>query len=443
MLQLPPCLSGLLEGDMHVIPVILTILLSSFSTAVMGYISMATPIGPWIAPTVVLIALLCLKLIAYKNQQESIALITAGSSVGGILATACGFSYPALYFLDPDLFNGWLADPFYFIGILSSLAFVSGAFGVIGANLFETPLIIEQKLSFPIGQLVYKMITAGNQIKKSVELMIGFASTAVFCALQDGISVIYPVIPRTIALLSPMKLGLLAIPRFNFDLWPMLWAIGFVTGHVIAIPLAVGAFLKIGIVDPINGAWFSHLSSVEFVLAFCSGMVLYGAIISFVSFPKMLMGGIQWIRANGFEFSTPKARTKNELIRYSSWVGTIVLGSVFLWHLNFSVPAMVFLYAGAFACMYQVAIIAGKIGLAPLGRFATFVMVPAMLLFGLDMTQIVVVATFVEISSGVAADLLFGKKMAHLLSIDRRVVAAYQVLGLVVSSIMVGIVFIG
>ncbi len=428
---------------MQFVPICLTIFFSCFSTAIMSYISMATPIGPWIAPTVVLAALLLLKIIAYKHQSEVLGLIVAGSSVGGIVATASGFSYPTLYFLDPVLFAHWMAHPLYFVTILSALAFIAGAFGIIAANLFEYSLIVEQELSFPIGQLVYKMITAGNQVKKAIELMIGFVGTAFFCLFQDGFGFIPALIPRTFALIHTTSIGIVVIPRITFDLWPILWAIGFVTGHVIALPLAVGALLKIGLIDPIHVTWFSSLSSIEFVLAFCSGMVLYGAIISFITLPTLLKGGIAWFAQKKFSLSgsRPKVQSRNSIIMGLSWIATIGIGMIYLHYFHFSLLSMLFLYVTSFACMYQVAIIAGKFGLAPLGRFATFVMVPAMLFFQLDFVQIVLVATFVEICSGVIADILFGRKMAHLMRLDRRMVCLYQIIGLIVSSCAVGIIF--
>jgi hypothetical protein len=68
-------------------------------------------------------------------------------------------------------------------------------------------------------------------------------------------------------------------------------------------------------------------------------------------------------------------------------------------------------------------------------------MVPAMLLFQLNNVQIVLVATFIEISCGVVADVLFGRKMAYLMKLDRRMICLFQVAGLVCSSLLVGIVF--
>ena len=427
---------------MRILPFTLTLLFGCFSTAVMSYISMATPIGPWIAPTIVLAALLFLKLISYKKQSQALAYIVAGGSIGGIVATACGFSYPTLYFLDPELYQCWLGHPIYFASVLSSLAFIGGAFGILGANLFEKSLIVEQKLSFPIGQLVYKMIAAGNQLKKAIELMIGFIGTAFFCMFQDGLKFIPALIPRTIPILYHTKISIFSIPTLSFDLWPMLWAIGFVTGHVIAIPLGVGALLKLALVNPVHTVWFTQLSAIEFILAFCSGMVLYGAMMSFSSLPQLLKGGITWIQANKFFFKKQKIQSSNDIIHFASWVVTIGCGSVFFWYFQFSLVSMIFLYLAAFACMYQVAFIAGKFGLAPLGRFATFVMVPAMLLFRLNIPQIVIVATFVEISCGVTADVLFSRKMGHLMQLDRRIICFYQIVGLIVSSLTVGVVFL-
>jgi len=417
------------------------IILSTFATSVMSYISMATPIGPWIAPTVVLIAMLFYKLTQSANQSESIAFITIASSIGGILATACGFSYPTLYFLDPDLFQSWLSEPFYFCAVLSSLALVAGAFGLLIAHLFEHRLIVEEQLAFPIGQLVYKMIAAGDQIKKAYELMAGFVLTAFFCLLQDGIMQLNGFIPKAITLVPALTWRMVSLPFIRFDLWPMLWAIGFVTGHVIAVPLAVGALAKLFLVDPAHVLWFGHLSAIEFSMAFCSGIVLYGLLMSFIMVPRMLLDGAKWLQKNGLYAvgSSKGYATDSSLIAAAGFV--FAGGGLFLHYFSFSFASIAFLFIGSFACVYQIMVIAGKIGLAPLGRFATFVMIPAMLLFGLDTAQTVFVATFVEICGGVAADVLFGRKIAQLMQLDRKKVVGYQIFGLVMSSIVVGIVF--
>jgi len=92
-------------------------------------------------------------------------------------------------------------------------------------------------------------------------------------------------------------------------------------------------------------------------------------------------------------------------------------------------------------CAYQIALIAGKIGLAFMGRFATFVMVPALFLFGLNALQLVVVTTFVGAAGGVATDVLFGRKLAQLANIAPKKIKIYQYLGLVISCLSLGLIF--
>lgn len=419
---------------------LLAIILSIFSTTVMSYISMATPIGPWIAPTVVLVAMLFLKLMRVTKQVQPLSLIAVAGSVGGIVATAAGFSFPTLYFLVPDLFSDWVSRPLYFVAVMTSLSFVAGFLGIVAADILEDRFIDRDQLAFPIGQLVYRMISASKQIRKAYELLLGFVSATIFSLFQDGWGRMAGFVPTTITVLPAFNISLLSVPLIRFDIWPMLWAIGFITGHVIAVPLAVGAIAKIIIVDPLHMLWFKGLSSVEFVLAFCSGMVLYGALLSFTALPSMLMGSLQWMRQRGIHAWKGHA-TSFRMPLLVEGMSAMLLGAVFLTYFQFSIVAILFLYVASFACIYQISIIAGKIGLAPVGRFATFVMVPAMLLFGLNEVQIVIVATFVEISCGVAADILFGRKMARLADIERSLIRWYQYGGLLVSSLVIGMVF--
>ena len=113
----------------------------------------------------------------------------------------------------------------------------------------------------------------------------------------------------------------------------------------------------------------------------------------------------------------------------------------FLTYFGFSFIEQLYLIIFTFVCTYQITLIAGKIGMAQLGRFATFVMVPALFLFGVDAVKATIIATFVEISGGVATDVLFGKKMGHLAAIPKTQLKRFQLLGLVVSSLSVGIIF--
>jgi OPT oligopeptide transporter protein len=427
---------------MFTIPAIIGALLSIFSTAVMSYIAMATPIGPWIAPTLVLIGALLFKIAFQTIKTAPLAYAVCAGSIGGILATALGFSFPTLYFLEPALFNAWMGSPLYFMVIVGALSGVAGWLGIWIANVSEHKLLVTEQLAFPIGQLVYKMITAITQhMRKAYELMFGFVSTAFFCVLQDGIGVVKSYIPQSIALLPAACVGFISVPAIRFDLMPFVWAVGFLTGHVIALPLLVGAVSRIVILDPLHRLpVFAHLSSVEFVLAFCSGLVLIGTLTSFMNLPRSLYTGFK----KAFERSSTQSLLSDTGMTMSLVIEFICLLCAyiaFFSYFKFSIVSQCFILITTMLCAYQMAAIAGKIGMALLGRFATFVMIPGIILFGFDSMQAVLVATFVEVCGGVATDTLFGRKMAQSASISTQRMAYFQYFGLCVSCITVGIVF--
>jgi len=377
-----------------------------------------------------------------SRASEDIALVTTAGSVGGIVATACAFSFPTLYFLDPNLFNAWMAQPFYFASVLAALTISAGGFGLWIANVLENKFIVQEELAFPIGQLAHKMIAAQHQVRKAYELMAGFASTVLFCLLQDGFGVFKGFIPKSLILVQPIVYGILRIPLIRLDLWPMLWAIGFVTGHVIALPLAVGVLSKIFVIGPLNYGFFPEISRIEFILAFCSGMVVSGALFGFIKTPQVLWKAIKKLFSSNK--SSQATSRKGYILRGTSFIEIALLAFVligFLTYFEFSPLAQLYLIVFTFMCTHEIASQAGKIGLARLGAFATFVMVPAMLMFKLSVVQIVLIATFVEICGGVAADILFGRKLGRLANIPRAKVKAYQYLGLVVSALCIGAVF--
>jgi hypothetical protein len=416
--------------------VAMAIIFSLFSTTVMSYIAMATPIGPWIGPTLVLLGIPIFKVVLRQYTERSLALSVLSGSVGGIIATALGFSFPTLYFLDPVLFNTWMANPWYFCSFLAIFVIVAGLCALWMTDCFEEKLLHQQKLPFPIGQLMHSMIIAQKEIKRSYELLYGICSTALFCFLQDGLWSFKGIIPKSITLISRTTYGGFVFPTIAFDLWPMLWAIGFITGHVIAIPLAIGALTQIVLVSPVHAHFFSFLSSVEFTLAFCSGMVLSGAFFGFLGLPAMIG---KFLRGKSKAISDiPFASLSNTVpLLVVALAGTII----FLTYLKFSLLAQLFLLASTLLWTYQTAFVAGKLGLATLGRYATFVMIPAMLLFKLNYVQIVIVATFVELVGGMTVDLLFGRRLARLAHIDSATVRRFQGVGIFIAALCSGVVF--
>jgi hypothetical protein len=424
---------------MNLFSFIVTLTLVLFSTGVMSFISMATPIGPWIQPTVVLISIMIFS-IFYRNNHHNIALTVIGSSIGGILATALGFSFPTLYFLDAPFFNNLMQNPVEFSLTICFLALTAGLLAFFITELFEDKFIIEQKLAFPIGQLVHTMISAQNQFTQALYLAVGFITTFIFCMLQDGIWKIKSYIPKIVNIINPINIGIIHIPAIQLEMFPIYWAIGYITGGLITVPLILGACSKIFIVDVINNLFFSEISSVSFILAFCSGMVLCGALVGITDVPKLFKNFIKELRNKNTENEISYKSKMFEKINIFM-ISIILLNIAFFSYFKFSPLLQVYLIVFTSICAFQIASIAGKIGLAQLGRFATFVMVPAMFLFKLTFLQITMIATFVEICGGVTADLLFGRKVAHLSGICSKRVKKYQLVGIVFSAIAAGIIF--
>lgn len=459
----------------------------------MSYIALAASIGPWIETTLVLCSMALLYNIARTRSaiayQQSVGLVTAAGGIGGILATGLAFSLPTLYFLSPEIFMHWMSNPLFFATVVSFFCLAAGSFGLVMATFFEDNLLLEQKMKFPIGELVHAALSAQGQLKKALELAVGFGGTIALLISYWGSSFY----TATYMVCHQIVWSIFTIPSIVLPIeqLPMYIAVGFVTGHVIAMPLFVGFLSKIICLDPLFylythtdtfvhklffAGWAnSQLSNTEFTLAFCSGMVLYGSIMGFLiplksiaavfkiikmHISTMVASAIGVVSFRGFVpiiqvvaigqlikyyiektrfFSTNKTDSRKNIALQLCC--SLLITISFLWYFNFSLIQQSYLLIGTALCIYQMLIIAGKMGIIPLGRFATFVMVPGMLLFNFDLIQITLVAAFVEIAGGVAGDVLFGRKLALLTPINYRAMVHHQWLGLIISSAAIGIIF--
>ena len=452
---------------------LIAILFSLFSTAIISYIAMATPIGPWMEMTLVLLGTIIFKTfaqhISVKTQMRSLAFTTAAGGIGGAIAMACAFSFPTLFFLDPLQFNSLMEAPFYFCSILALLVIVAGSFGFLIAHYFEDRLLRDSSIVFPIGQMVYNMIAIQNQAKKALQLTAGALSALVYGIVQHFVFLL----PTHITLLPPLQMGIFNIPSVftRTDMIPMFWAIGFITGHVIALPLLVAVIARLFLIEPFHILFFNFLSRNDFILAFGAGMAIQGAFLGIIEMPKILQKSVKNICNNfcikliwfdrlttngkkrtttarpelveGFERSNGSTNLTGVEKRkfFLHIIALIIFSILFLTYFSFSFPAQLYLLLFTLLCTYQLIIIAGKFGIAPLGRFATFVMIPGLLIFEFNAIQATLLVTFIEVSGIAAVDMMFGKKVAQLASIERAHMMFYQWLGLLVSAISIGVIF--
>lgn len=417
----------------------IALVLSVFATSIMSYISLATPIGPWIAPTLVLFGNMLFKVVRPHRYETSLALVACAGSVGGIIATAIAFSFPTIYFLDPIFFGTLMARPFYFASTLGGLSLTAGWFGIWIANFLERTLIVEDKLPFPIGTIINRMIAAHHSMQKAYEMTSAFFASLLFAFMQNSMHLI----AKSIVLMPAFAINCLHMPVIAFDLSPLLWAIGFVTGHVMMVPLAIGVLSRLFIALPVHALFFAQGSTaMEFNFAFCSGMVLCSTITSLFIGAKKL-----WHYQLHKQQSLSPIVHLMAIIKTFTWQPLVELAAImvacifFLSLFGFTLITQCYLLVLTFVFTRQIALIAGRIGIAPLGTFATFVMFPALFIFNLTAMQIVLIATFVEVCGGVTADILFGRKVAQLSDIPLARIKCYQYVGLIISSLVVGVVF--
>ena len=173
---------------MNVYVIVLGGVFAILSTVVLSYISMATMLGPWIAPTLVLLASVVLQLRLKKRSeyevQGELALIQAIGSVGGALGMAIGFSLPTLYFLDKTRFLSMLSQPWYFCILLAGISLAAGGLGIILARIFSDKLVKKENYPFPVSSLIYSTITSQSQVKEIRKLFWGISCTSLFCIFR-------------------------------------------------------------------------------------------------------------------------------------------------------------------------------------------------------------------------------------------------------------------
>jgi uncharacterized oligopeptide transporter (OPT) family protein len=444
--------------------IILGVSFVAVSSLILAYVSMVTMIGPWIAPSLVLVASLFLKLRVLKlNSEEKtniLALSQSIGSVGGIVGVAIGFSLPTLYFLDPLLFNTLLSHPLYFCSLIGIACIAAGSLGMYLARVMSEKLINQEKLAFPVSKLIHKMIASQAQGKEVKNMVMGFSLSSVFCFVRDGIGTIKGFLPKVVFLFQGLAGKEIALALFQ---GPTLWAVGFTTGAMITVPLLVGMLSKYLVLYPINMhstflpvSLFAPLTAEHFSMAFCSGLVLAEALLGLpdtiiktwraYSMPQWLRSRLANMFSSGFVPSeTLKPQDPSFLYKVQAYLAQnwdlcfALLTSVALFtFLDFSLPAQCFVLVGTVIAAQQLSIMGAKAGLIPFGRFATFVMVPAMLLFPLNNMQLTLLVMFVNIAAAVASDLLFDYKVGALCSIKLKRIYNAQWVGLIATSLCMG-----
>ncbi len=404
-------------------------------------------IGPWIAPTLVLLghSLLSIRRTTSTNDHtQTLAWMQAIGAGGGIIATGVGFSLPILYFLDSYTFNMYLSSPIFFCSVLTIVCLVAGGFGLIIGRLLKTNLIEEQKLPFPVSNLTYQAITSQTQPQQASFFVIGMLGSLFLCLIRDGIWRLHALIDKTYYFFPSLFVKEAAI-----SIWPSLWAIGFSVGISLTVPLLVGLLSKYLVIYPLVNhmhylpfTLFGPLPVETFTIAFCSGLVLCEIVFALPHYIKKWFCLLKkW--ATPVHLTTTNNSPRLHILTPLQYIelGFIVVNMLtLLTYFKFPLLAQILLICFTIIATYSICYLGGKIGMIPFGRFSTFVVIPLLLIFQLTPIQATFTCVFFNVCAASASDLLFDYKIGELCSLDNKRMYRYQWIGLVTTAIGISIV---
>lgn len=409
-----------------------TVIATACAATIMTYVCLAVPIGPWIDPTIALLALAVsgvISSIAAVQVMPECRMIVAGAGIGGIAATAVAFSVPTIAFIDSGYYQHLLSNPYLFIAHVGGLIVCAGLFGLGFVVWRREEFLARTDYVYPLAVMVEKTLSAYQMGMQSLKMLAaGIGSVGL---LQFGMR-FWGAGERMVRLFAARSWMIWSFPSLalNLDFLPMLISIGVMTGDVIAVPFAIGVVLKYLIVEPIHCAGLVCTESIaQCMLAFCSGLVIEGVVSSLWSqIRSHVRHASAASRSSNGIFSSSYAYCATWLTSLRTapnfWfvVGCFGFGATWMWYaIQSSIGSLLFLVLATGACVYQLMIFMARAGLAPLGRYATFVMVPGMILFGYGAIEAALVAALVEIAGGVAASAISGCALLERSGDTRRV----------------------
>ncbi len=412
---------------------IFEIILIIFSCITLSYVAMASSIGPWISPAIIILSnILISKTNIFSSKKNYFSLLNQAScNLAGLVCTAIGFTLPTLFFLDRDLFQDFLSNPVYFCLLISAFVLIGSMLGSASINVFGKKISKEFDLC-PVSRLIVQTDDQSRQNSHGRPILSGFFLSGLICLIRDGLKFGNKVI------FGQTKL-------FFFSIRPTMLAVGYMIGSKIIAPLILGIATKELMIKPLifyrqNGIFklFSNIDDMAISAAFCGGMILFEVLNSL--FQTVSRENIQ-ILLNRFFKQEESLFPRIKNLFKSRLLPATFLAIVTLTFFGFSPIQAIFLSIGSIISSVEISRFLLGYGLAPFGRFATFLMFPAIAIFTLDSLHITLLCIFVSISCAAAANLTIQNGIAKIKNIDATELKAHHWLGILICSVFVGIIF--
>lgn len=422
------------------------------ASVVLLYIAISSGIGPWIAPVIVLAAAAFGQLFGLFRESTSqrLALIQSAGAHVGLTAVAVGFTLPTYFFIDQAAFMGFIYEkPLHFCALLTVFVGLWSLVGTFLGQVFAEHFLLDKSLKIPVADVVKTTITVSSEKKEFKSLLRGIGIGAALCTVRDF-------------LLAKFSFGFVRFSPLPFigvmgnvmahAIAPTIWAVGFIAGPAMAIALFIGISSKYFVLQPLYGLISSFrsdyaLSLEQYLVAVSSGLALSDLFSGLVN---MLFEGAAACKEPRFMRTLPQAvegfwekmKELSNNLQYELLGLSCLMGMIFFWWIGISSPwLLMYLVLATGMSVYQMTLIAGQIGFVQFGRFATFVMLPALVFFSVTPLQAVVICAVVCIVGAATANMLFQYRLADELSIPRLSMYRIQLVSSVLGAVSIAVVF--
>jgi len=366
-------------------------------------------------------------------HEINIAQTTA--STGGILAAGICFTIPAIYFLDPELFDTFTSDPGSFIFKIFVLALVGGIMGVLFSAYLRRNMIIEEKLPFIIGEATADTIKAGEKGGRKIKILLSaFGLSAIFTTLRDGVSLTIGKLHFVFnGIIPDFKQFQLGVFKIEVPFIPMAFGAGYLIGYKIVSIWFLGCLFSYYLFQPLVHYLYSVPMDqmVTYILPLGVGAVIGGGVTLF--FLRVIPSSIRTFKAM-ISAKVSKDELNPRLIPIFAIISVFIMSFI----LNLSIVASLLAILGIWVITALAGRMTGEIGIDPMEVFAVIIVLFVKIVVSLGTLESIFIAAIAAVSVGVAGDLLFDLKAGHMLGTSPKSQAKAQILGVIIGSFVVG-----
>lgn len=394
-----------------------SIISSILATGIMGYLAMATELGPWIAPIFIVVAMIFIRPIFRKNVASKyiLAIVTSGS-LGGMIGMCLGLTFPSFFFIKQPLFKTWLEHPIKFSGIVAIFIIVTALYSLLLGYVLRHYFLVQANRNFPMSQLVYDVLYSDKPQQVRSLTMIGV--------------VVSFIINRIIA----FSRFLSSTQLVHFNMYPLLSSIGFISGQAVAIPVLIGLMTRTIVFRFIHIYIPSAMTDNSLVITFSMGMIIAWLIFNLSAI--FIERSRKYWQTHSFFLQLIKKRWF--LVWSLLAFGTSIL---FLSYWKVSIlAAIIILCMLMLLAVYSIDIIS-TIGILEVQTYVSFVLFGMIYFIPSTMVTMVATSVLATLCLGIVIDLLFSFKLASLANVDYKFVMKYQIIGIIASIFFAGILF--